>query len=77
MEENRKTINQKQRRENLYAKTWKKPKFRHLTEVEIQRIREMREDGDTFAYIAQVFNRSIRTIEKHTKNLTKTDKEIK
>lgn len=44
-------------------------KWTHLDDVEILRIRELRRAGNTLAYIAQKFNRSIRTIEKHTKDI--------
>lgn len=44
-------------------------KWTHLDDVEILRIRELRRAGNTLAYIAEFFNRSIRTIEKHTKDI--------
>lgn len=43
--------------------TWKQ-----LTPEEIKQIQKMRQDGETLEFIAKKFNRSIRTIEKHTKN---------
>ncbi|PZM85561.1 hypothetical protein DLH72_02105 [Candidatus Gracilibacteria bacterium] len=44
-------------------------KWTHLDDVEILRIRELRRAGNTLASIAQKFNRSISTIEKHTKDI--------
>lgn len=53
---------QEKRKENGEA-TWKQ-----LTPEEIKKIQKMRQDGETLEFIAKKFNRSIRTIEKHTKN---------
>lgn len=56
-------------REKLHKKNGTSPKRKHLDEVEIIRIRELRSAGNTLQYIADIFNRSIRTIEKHTKDI--------
>jgi len=46
-------------------KLWQKIKF-HLTKDEIIKIKKLRKDWETLQYIANLFNRSIEWIRKHT-----------
>lgn len=52
-----------EKRKEKWELTWK-----HLTSEEIKEIQKMRNDWETLEFIANKFSRSIRTIEKHTKN---------
>lgn len=65
------SLNQAVRRANLAQKNGTQKKRVQLEPEEIERIRELRKNGNTLAYIAKFFNRSIRTIEKHTKDIDK------
>lgn len=63
------SINQAVWRANVHAMNGTSPRWRHLEEIEIEQIRELRMRGNTLSYIAKKFNRSIRTIEKRTKDI--------